>query len=259
MAPKYTTAFDNDTTEAVQNAIKEMAQNHIRLLHPTDIAMSDWIEVILPPERRALARESERYFFGCFLNEAYRAHFPILNKYWPLADGTRIELAREDPIVFFDWSFRNDRFPVPASCVQLYDDSRPRLVALIRSAIAEWIETATNYGMLLDVFNWVNNFCDKGDRMQARLLLPGLLPILSKINSSMAARLVRPPTIIRKPVPEECIAGLQRANHIIAESILLPEAGAPPENQSFRMRLYGNTHARHPSWSAGFFRILLDA
>jgi hypothetical protein len=84
-------------------------------------------------------------------------------------------------------------------------------------------------------FEWVNNFCAKGDRRHARMLLPGLLPLIRRFEPGLARNLAGPFNLTRPSIPPDRVQGLARANQIISEALLLPEP--PTEASEVQMEL----------------------
>jgi hypothetical protein len=228
--PRYTTAFDTSTTDNIRSQINNLARNHNKLIRNSfEIDIVDWRNAVLPPEVREHALVAERLYHGMIYDAAYSGSF-----------------AMTHGALYASWEQHPDRFPRPTSVstAKLFTDAAEPFVRRMEAFVEEWQSSAVDYGLVLDVFDWLNGktsgfnegFCAKGDRRHLRSLLPGVVPLIGKFDRDLAATLSAPMTGgKRPPVPVEHMEGIVRANQIIAAAMLLPPA--PPMEHHISLAL----------------------
>jgi len=255
--PKYTTAFNGLDSEAIRLQIAKLAMKHNNLIRKTDIDIGQWRRTILPPDQRELSLQVERHYGGRMYSSSYVCRIDLPKQRWQASsDSPLYEFGGSNASVVFGWLDNQvGRFPRWAgNSPKLHDDVCPKLVDQIHENIREWMVSATNYGLVRAVFNWINEFCDKGDRLHARSLLPGLVPLISKYDPALARRLAKPSSASRRPVPEEMLPGIQRANQIISEGLMLPDA--PKQNAAVSMMLADVKQVSYSDWPQRFDPIV---
>lgn len=150
------------------------------------------------------------------------------------------------------WWNHNGRFPLPDNLsdkyLQLHDDARPEVVEKYEALCRDWVMSGLNYGLLMSVFDWLNEFCAKGDRVHVRTLLPNVVSLIRKHNPDLAGKLARPLGVgaSREPLPADRRDAVVRANQIIAEGLMLPVIPSPPRQIS--LALNASEKIVHPLW-----------
>lgn len=244
--PRYTTAFDTDTSNKIRAEIKKLAANHNRLIRNTfEIDINDWRNAVLPPEVRELAVQAQRLYNHQIYDSAYHASFVLVHG-----------------LVRASWEQHPDKFPRPnaVTTTSFFEDAAAPFVQRMQVFVEEWQSSAVDYGLVLDVFDWLNGvegysksrpgFCAKGDRRHLRNLLPGVVPLLGKFDRDLANMLASPMTGgKRPPVPVEYMEGIVRANQIIASALLLPVAPAMEHHISLYLE---QAEVTHPLWPQRF-------
>lgn len=239
--PRYTTAFNDEESEEIRKTIKRLAGNHNRVIHnELAIGIDDWRNAVLPSEVRELAQEAEKYYKNTFYTASvYTGTFAL---------GGHAFAA--------DWEGHPKRFPrPPGSGTSFHTDVAGAFVQRLHDLLDEWHANAVRYGMLLDVFDWLNDgFCAKGDRRHLRTVLPNVLPLIASFDRPFAATLSRPLTGGSRPaVPIENAAGIVRANQIIAGALLVPVVPLVEDHVSLSLqRVESSTH---PEWPRRFKTI----
>lgn len=252
--PRYTTAFDNDTTNAIEKEIKKMAMNINRHIALSDVKIRDLRDVVIAPELREIASDTAKHYIGHLSADAFQA--PIV---WPRAplneNDVTTQFGGDDTRVFFSFLTSDAAFVVPRAMhqhpAQMYDDANPELMARIEKCVQEWAANAIRWAFVLDVFTWVNSWVGKGERDQARLLLPGILGLLRRADLfELAARLTKPTSMgVRRPVPPDLGAGaLQRANEIIAGGLLYSPKLYERAPGCAIMRIETKNRSLYPLW-----------
>lgn len=243
----FTTAFNDDETTKIKSAIKALAQRHCNLIKPAFIDIEGWRQVIVDKPYRQLALDAERTYYGMFGLDTYSADLLLEIGTISLAPDQFVDA--KNVRAQFGWALSTDhRFPNPHAKERIqkfYTDANPELVENIMEAAREWVAVGMNYALLLSVFDWINDTCEKGNRRQARTLLPGLTVLARSFNPDLARKLLRPVTL-REAVDPDLAPALVRANQIIMEGQLLPRE--TPSKGAVNMWLTTTNHLKHPLW-----------
>lgn len=260
--PRYTTAFDKDVTNQIVAEIKTMAININRHIALPDIKVRDLRDVVIAPDLREIASDTARHYIGHLHSDAYVA--PI--------DWPRMVLNEDDVTTQFGGQLTRILFALPSDTTfvvpkalhrraePMHYDANPELAGRIEKAVQEWAANGIRWAFVLAVFEWVNEWVGKGEREQARLLLPGILSLLRRANQpDLAARLEKAKTTgLRRPVPADIAPALRRANEIIVGGLLYPSKTYAREEGCAHMRIESRNKSLYPLWGEGELSPILD-
>jgi hypothetical protein len=260
--PRYTTAFDNDTTRMITTEIKNMAKNINRHIALNDIKMSDLRDVVIPPDLRDIASDTARHYIGHLSSDAFQAPIARPRDYLNEDDVTTQFGGMRTRVIF---ALTTDTtFVVPPALHKqpepIHYDTNPELAGRIEDAVSQWAANGIRWAFVLAVFEWVNDWVGKGQREQARLLLPGVLSLLRRAGQpEFAAKLEKPKTTgVRRPVPPDIAPALRQANEIIVTGLLYPPKTYAREPGHAHMRIECANNSLYPLWGERSLRPILD-
>lgn len=243
MGSKTNTAFTGDVTLQIWHAIMEMAKNTNRLYAP-HVTIAELRDVLLPPDKRELASTVHAEFERYMSNVAYTAVVPVTGEKFSFSQPDMEGFSSASIQMSFAWTVSDNR---PSFCIsnkdprKFFSDSRPDVVKRLLSAYDEWVTNAVRMGFVLRMFDQVNEAVMPLDRMHARMLLPGIVPLLRRAGQSgIADRLAKPRILDRSRLRLDIQRDdLVYANELIAAAVLMPQNIPAPEVQPDRgwMRL----------------------
>lgn len=248
--PRFMTTFAHDETDAIIKELKALATNHNRLLRDfIEINIDDWRNAVLPPKVRELALQTQAVYGKNIYASAYVGTFAIR--------------LRPGLTLYANWGGHPECFPRPGgdTVTYLYEDVASEFVQRLYDGIDEWHRNAVNYGLVLDVFDWLNGkrheyrddttgFCGKGERRWLRTILPGIVAVVGRFNPDLARSLVAPLSGIRPPIPPEYIDGIRKANQTIAASLIVPPHAGGERHIS--LSLSSSHSVSLPIWPCSF-------
>lgn len=233
MGFKTNTAFTGDVTLQIQRAIVQMATNTNRLYAP-HVTMAELREVLLPPDKRELASTVHAEFGRHMSGVAYTADVPVTGEKFSFSQPDMAGFSSASIETSFTWtvSYNQPSFCIPNKDPRkFFSDSRPDVVKRLLSAYDEWVTNAVRMGFVLRMFDQVNEAVMPLDKMHARMLLPGIVPLLRRAGQpGLADRLAKPRILDRSRLRLDVQRDdLVYANELIAAAMLMPQAVPAPE------------------------------
>lgn len=228
---KYTGAFPDDVSNAIGKQICQLAVYSNRLTQITDIPSKKICDILVEPHRREFAKDAAQTFGDNMTSDLFETGVwfkpPTLDL--DLPEQVRPSDPKQNMCIHLNWSHDRPFARPPTDAHGFYDDAQPELIARLNTMAHEIIRNGVQYDFVYEVWWWVNSFCVAGDRVHARWLLPGIVPMLTRAGfGEMADKLQRTRhPVSRKPVPLEMVPALQLANELISAGLML---GTPEKN-----------------------------
>jgi hypothetical protein len=215
---KQITCFDENMSSEISYALLGRAANHhFLILQPTmsKLDMPTALRTFLPQEERDMAVKTHTLFHEVLRSDAYRIqlHVDGVNGVW---------------YVHFWWG--NDAAYADVSCfavrpgVGMHDFQPGAFTTELLTTLEEYVDNSERWGLVLDVFKWLNEDIVKPrDYAHMFFLMPALQGVIAGINREFAAKIGGVRSVVRPPVSAEALPFVQQANLTLAGSYLLPE------------------------------------
>lgn len=249
---KQVTCFDEDTTSKIVRRIEDLAANHNQLiLHNTmaklDLAMA--LQTFIAPEDRAMALATHRQFHSVLRADAYRINLYVdgVNGVWCTRFWWDNAAAGADPQCF-----------AVAPHSGPYDFQPGTFTTELLNTLEEYVDNAISWGLVRDVFEWLNEDVVKPrDYAHMIFLMPALQGVVAYVNREFAAKIGPPRAVARPPIEAKRLPTLQRANRFLSGSYLLPEAEGSGEGPIYMQIRYVADLASVEGWDRAFKPALL--
>jgi hypothetical protein len=220
-------AFNNDLRDALVKQIHQLGVYLNRHNQIRDIPADSLCDILIEPERRAFAREAALTYQGYFSSGVFAVEMPMPTH--PIDIGVENCITPQDGNqrhwLQHDWT-RSQKFARHVlESKTFYTDTNVELVNRLEEMAKEWLRVGIEYDFVAEVFMWVNRFCATGDKAHARWLLPGIVPLLKRVDAAyhpLADKLQHAKYPCgRKPVPADMVEALKHANHLIAGALMV--------------------------------------
>lgn len=247
MGRKQTTCFSGDISQKIVNRIENLAANHNRLiLHDTmsklDLAMA--LQTFIAPDDRRMALNIHRKYHEHLRPDAYKIklHVDGVDCDWHAMFWWDNAAAYVDPQCF-----------AVQPTVGVYDFQPGGFTTELLSTLEEYVNNAKSWGLVRDVFNWLNDDVVKPrDYAHMIFLMPALQGVIAHFDRGFAEQIGPPRALKRPPAPADKLTALQGANRFLAASYLLPEAQGSGEGPVYMRIQFAAEYIKPDNWGREF-------
>lgn len=247
MGRKQTTCFDERTSQRIVDRIEYLAANHNCLIlrdtmSKLDLAMA--LQTFIAPDDRTMALDTHRKFHDVLRSDAYKIklHVDGVNGEWHTMFWWDNATAYADPQCF-----------AVQPTARMYDFQPGGFTTELLNTLEEYVDNAKSWGLVRDVFNWLNDDVVKPrDYAHMIFLMPALQGVIAHFDRGLAEQIGPPRALKRPPAPADKLTALQGANRFLAASYLLPEAQGSGEGPIYMRIQFAAEYVTLENWGREF-------